>query len=237
MKRDSLTPHEYLDACDLGIQDRSRTYIRARLDARTSTAKGKKCGNSYIPRKSNCTTGSGGAAKPRLKDLTGYGRNKVSARNKFSTTRGSTKGIRNKLKLGAEVAAQAGSFASVMKAGYNISEGRYAQGAQSFFTAASLGSLASGSKASRMGNKGLASDFNRQAGQFAAAKVGLASLQLANKRRKTGQLPNMRNMKNNASNTAFEAEQRMKGFKRMKRNGNRGWLPDSVWAEGFSYGQ
>ena len=29
----ALTPHEYLNACDLGIQDRSRSYIRARLDA------------------------------------------------------------------------------------------------------------------------------------------------------------------------------------------------------------
>lgn len=132
-KNDSLTPQEYLAACDLKIQDRTRTYIRARLDAKTTIAKG--------------------------------------------------------------------------------------------------------SKASRMGNKGLASDFNRQAGQFAAAKVGLASLQLANKRRKTGQLPKVRNMRNQVSNAAFSAEQRMKGFKVMKRNGNRGWLPDSVWAEGFSYGQ
>ena len=37
MKKDradaALTPHEYLNACDLGIQDRSRSYIRARLDA------------------------------------------------------------------------------------------------------------------------------------------------------------------------------------------------------------
>lgn len=32
MKKDSLTPREYLAACDLGIQRRSTTYIRARLD-------------------------------------------------------------------------------------------------------------------------------------------------------------------------------------------------------------
>ena len=30
-KNDALTPQEYLKACDLGIQNRSRIYIRARL--------------------------------------------------------------------------------------------------------------------------------------------------------------------------------------------------------------
>ena len=31
-KNDALTPQEYLKACDMGIQGRSRIYIRARLD-------------------------------------------------------------------------------------------------------------------------------------------------------------------------------------------------------------
>ena len=49
-KNDSLTPQEYIEACNLGIQDRSRIYIRARLDA----AKGKPCGASHIPRAATC---------------------------------------------------------------------------------------------------------------------------------------------------------------------------------------
>ncbi len=226
-KNDALTPQEYLAACAGGYQDRDRTYIRARLDAGKGT--GKKCGNSHIAKTATCNVNGGGGSQPRLKDLQGYGSKKEAARTKFHGTKAPTKGIGNKLKLGAEIAAQAGSFASIVKAGNNFSQGKIGAGAQSFFTASALSSTAAGSKASRMGNKGLASDFNRQAGQFAAAKVGLASLQLANKRRQTGQLGNqVRNAKNSVSNTAFSVEQRMKGFKKMKKK------RDSVWADGFS---
>lgn len=56
-RNDALTPQEYLAACDLGIQGRSRAYIRSRLD---STARlDKKCGASGIPDNAKCTKGSG----------------------------------------------------------------------------------------------------------------------------------------------------------------------------------
>jgi hypothetical protein len=71
----SLTPQEYLAACDLGIQDRSRSYIRTRLtvmDSLTpatvqfrSDAGSRKCGNSYIPANKQCRAGAGGGAAPR----------------------------------------------------------------------------------------------------------------------------------------------------------------------------
>lgn len=51
----ALTPHEYLDACDLGIQDRSRSYIRARLDA--ATRLDLKCGKGAISKGEKCTKG------------------------------------------------------------------------------------------------------------------------------------------------------------------------------------
>ncbi len=52
-RNDALTPQEYLAACELGIQRRSRAYIRARLD---STARlDKKCGASGIPDNAKCT--------------------------------------------------------------------------------------------------------------------------------------------------------------------------------------
>jgi len=57
MKEDALTTKEYLAACDLGVEHKSRTYIRARLDA---MGKGKKCGGSSISAAKQCNKGSGG---------------------------------------------------------------------------------------------------------------------------------------------------------------------------------
>lgn len=55
MKRgDALTPQEYLKACDLGIEGRSREYIRARLDAAQARAD-KKCGKSGVAPGKKCS--------------------------------------------------------------------------------------------------------------------------------------------------------------------------------------
>ena len=58
---DALSPTEYLAACDLGIQGRSRPYIRARLDAATQLEEGyieeredQKCGKSGIGKGKKC---------------------------------------------------------------------------------------------------------------------------------------------------------------------------------------
>ena len=56
-RNDALTAQEYLAACDLGIQDRSRPYIRARLD--TADRLDKKCGGSGIPDNAKCSKGGG----------------------------------------------------------------------------------------------------------------------------------------------------------------------------------
>lgn len=71
----ALTPSEYLDACDLGIQGRSRDYIRARLDA--TAGKGVKCGNGYIGRGKKCRSGAGALASSTPNTGTG---NKLQAR-------------------------------------------------------------------------------------------------------------------------------------------------------------
>ena len=62
---DALTPHEYLAACDLGIQDRSRTYIRARLDS--AARLDLKCGNGSISEGEKCTKGTAQKAQPAKK--------------------------------------------------------------------------------------------------------------------------------------------------------------------------
>lgn len=54
-RADALTPQEYLAACDLGIQGRSRSYIRARLDAEDRLD--LKCGKGAIPEGKKCTKG------------------------------------------------------------------------------------------------------------------------------------------------------------------------------------
>lgn len=57
----ALTPHEYLAACELGIQDRSRTYIRARLDA--DQRLDLKCGKGSISQGEKCSKGAATKAK------------------------------------------------------------------------------------------------------------------------------------------------------------------------------
>jgi hypothetical protein len=60
---DSLTPLEYLDACELGIQDRSPTYIRARLD--TAERLDLKCGKGSISEGEKCTKGPAQRVQPK----------------------------------------------------------------------------------------------------------------------------------------------------------------------------
>lgn len=62
-RNDALTPQEYLAACDLGIQGRSRSYIRARLDAEERLD--LKCGNGSISPGEKCTKGAAQKAEPK----------------------------------------------------------------------------------------------------------------------------------------------------------------------------
>ena len=107
-KNDSLTPQEYIAACKLGIQDRSRVYIRARLDAeermdlKAATAKGKKCGNSYIPQQNQCNAGktyAGGSKDP------------------LSIRRGLIQGVKTGTKVGAAVGGVTGAVTGFQKGG------------------------------------------------------------------------------------------------------------------------
>lgn len=62
-RRDSLTPIEYLDACELGIQDRSTAYIRARLDS--AERLDLKCGKGAISEGEKCTKGAAQRVQPK----------------------------------------------------------------------------------------------------------------------------------------------------------------------------
>ena len=62
-RNDALTPQEYLAACDLGIQGRSRSYIRARLDA--TERLDVKCGNGAISQGEKCHVGTAGGSRSK----------------------------------------------------------------------------------------------------------------------------------------------------------------------------
>lgn len=147
-KNDALTPQEYLAACEGGYQDRSRTYIRARLDAGAGT--GKKCGNSHIPKQATCSKGAGGEKK------------KESLGTKF--------------KRGAEAAATAGAIANMAKSGYQLSKGNIGGATKSFLVAGTLGNTASASRARRAGDLTLAKKHSNRAKTFGnvSAAIGIA---------------------------------------------------------------
>lgn len=61
---EALTAQEYLDACDLGIQDRSLPYIRTRLmvtEQLNAEREDAKCGRGAISAGERCTKGNGSA--------------------------------------------------------------------------------------------------------------------------------------------------------------------------------
>lgn len=60
-RSDALTAPEYLAACDLGIQDMPRPYIRARLD--TDQRLDLKCGKGAISKGEKCTKGAATTAE------------------------------------------------------------------------------------------------------------------------------------------------------------------------------
>lgn len=62
-RNDALTPQEYLAACELGIQSRSRTYIRARLDS--AARLDLKCGKGSISEGEKCTKGTAQKVEPK----------------------------------------------------------------------------------------------------------------------------------------------------------------------------
>lgn len=83
-RNDALTPQEYLAACDLGIQGRSRAYIRSRLDTAMnltpSTVRNDlKCGKGSISKGEKCHVGPATEAQNRVVNQAG-----IRAKDKYS---------------------------------------------------------------------------------------------------------------------------------------------------------
>jgi len=230
-RNDALTPQEYLAACDLGIQGRSRPYIRARLDA--AARLDLKCGNGSISQGEKCHVGaaqiasSQAAAKREFQTLS---RDPVAA-HRFNKERGNLKGVGNKIKATGEFAAQVGGataigggLAQVYVGALHGNLGEVSRGYRNMTLGSAAIQTANASKASRMGKKGLAKEFLKSAGRTAAIGVGQEAAlgAYAGFNRAGGANGVARNMRG-----AYQyARQRAAGIKTMKR--------DSVYAAGFT---
>ena len=226
-KNDSLTPQEYIAACDLGIQDRNRIYIRARLDAGAGT--GKKCGASHIPRAATCNKNGGGGSKSGSASKTkktkttfvnqlrqgmaiaGAVNNGLSAVNSISKGQYGSALVQANYAIGNARAANSYSQNNARKAGRQTL-GHYALGA-----GLSVGLTAGNMAARTPGARNAARSAGAAAGRAYGNTVGRAAG--ASKR------------------TAFNMEQRAAGFRKMKRPNMKGSAlakRDSPWANGFS---
>jgi hypothetical protein len=185
-RNDALTPQEYLAACDLGIQGRSRPYIRARLDAAMNLTPASiradlKCGNGSISEGEKCTKGAAQKVGPKTaakKEFRTLMRDPIAA-NRFNKAKGNTKGIGNKIKAVGEFAARLGGGAAVGLGAMQTFEGamkgnlgEVSRGYRNMQLGGSAIQVAAASKASRLGKKELSREFLKSAGRQAAIGVG-----------------------------------------------------------------
>jgi hypothetical protein len=239
----ALTPHEYLDACDLGIQDRSRSYIRARLDA--AERLDLKCGKGAISKGEKCTKGAATQVDPRAaakQEFRTLMNNPVAA-NQFNRAKGSTKGVGNKIKAVGEFAARLGGGAAIGAGVMQLYSGamkgnlgEVSRGYRNMQLGAAATQVAAASKAGRMGKKQLSKEFLKSAARNAAIGVGQEvaiggvagfnrSGGMAGLRRRTrGAYQSATGMRSTPSGTGFASS----AYDRPLR-GRR----DSVYASGF----
>jgi len=233
-KNDALTPQEYLAACDLGVQGRSRSYIRARLDVSTKTGlPGKKCGGSHIAASATCHNG-----KPPRK----------------STKRATYKNINEGLKAGpndtrgekiAQGAGKATRAAGILVGGLGLVTGNFNKFASGYALANAGNAAISGaaaSRASRAGETELAEVYRMRGARasFTALALGAVTPGLGKaayggaKSAARGAGIASGNVYRGAKSAAFNVEQSTRGFKKMKRRPSRKSSSLAIWADGFS---
>ena len=247
-RNDALTPQEYLAACELGIQGRSRSYIRARLDS--AARLDLKCGNGAISEGEKCTKGTAqkvdpkAAAKKEFKTLM----SDPMAANRFNKAKASTKGIGNKIKATGELAARLGGGAAIGAGLLQTFEGaargnlgEVSRGYRNMTLGAAATQVANASKAGRMGKSELSKEFLKSAARNAVVGVGQeAAIGAYAGFSRTG---GVAGMKRRARGAYQSTRMRTSGMRSTPRG--TGWassaynrpLPgrrDSVYAAGFS---
>jgi hypothetical protein len=236
-RNDALSPQEYLAACDLGIQHRSRAYIRSRLDTAMnltpSTVRNDlKCGKGSISAGEKCTKG---AAQKASNSKPSFGQRAKAA--------GSL------LALGAGTAGQAaftGAAIGAGLAGNAQAAGRFTQAAAGFGAVKGLGLAGLGAKSAARKELGGAA-LGAATGSYLAGdlKKGANVVGRARKEGATMTLKRLRYARSNAQgtqriaglrNAPLPAAETMYGqianpwAQSMQRPGRR----DSVYAAGFS---
>lgn len=238
-RSDSLTPQEYLTACEMGVQDRSSTYIRARLDTAASR-NDLKCGKGAISEGEKCTKGKATKVEPKKAAAKKEFRaimNTPQGAQRFQAAKGSTKGVGNKLKLAGEIAAKLGGGAS---AGLGLSQiytgaqtgnlGQISRGFRNTQLGGAAVQLANASKASRLGKGELAKEFAKSAGRQAAVGVGQEAAlgAYAGFKRTQG----AQGLRNSVRSAYQEAQRRRSGVRAYSTSVSRR-KRDGVYAQGF----
>lgn len=214
-KMDALSPQEYLAACDLGIQHRSRAYIRSRLDAVERLD--LKCGAGSISEGEKCTKGTAQKAGSRVRaGLENAAVIAGTAGTLYNYAQSVAKGMSGDLK-GAGRALQAqGAFAA-------------------------LGAAGMAAKGNRTNNKALKQQAKRSLGSGAvSALVGSALTGDLNKANLSGAKSAASNAAAGLRNTFGRAAAAKSNVtyrtakSQFERMYNRPGRRDSVYAAGFS---
>lgn len=243
-RSDALTPQEYLAACDLGIQGRSRHYIRARLDM--AERMDKKCGASGIADNKKCNVGSSSVEKkpiyePNLGDRVRAGWAGFNA-GLSAFTAGENLSLALKHKSAGHAIAALGNLGGAalnFKAGSEYTKGRTASGYLH-----QLGGVGANVAGTTIGSAVAESDFRKRQANYATNKsnytgkdpfkdLGLSSSASASEvkaayRRMAAQHHPDRGGDPQAflrTKTAYEEILRRQGRGKATR--------DSMWAEGF----
>ena len=198
----------------------------------------KPCGNSYISQNEKCSKGVGKAKKAgtkpsdfSLRQLQGSGPAAEKRRAEFYKAKGTTKGVGNKIKRAGEFAANVGSGAAIgvgaTQAYAGLMSGNLgmaSRGVRNVSLGASAAQLAGASKASRLGNKGLAKEFSKSAGKLAAFGVGQeAALGGIAGYKRTGGSKNLRRRMTQLRQTASRRAQGVRSY----QGGGMEMLPGS----------
>lgn len=214
-RNDALTPQEYLAACELGIQGRSRAYIRARLDS--AARLDLKCGKGSISEGEKCTKGTAQKASSRVRaGLENAAIVAGTAGTFFNYAQGMAKGMSGDLKGAGRALQRQGAFAALSAAGMEAKGRRKNSTALKQQAKRTLGS---GAVSAAVGSA-LTGDLN---------KVSMAGAKSAVSRAAAGVRNTVGRASAAKSNVTFRTAKSQ--FERMY---NRPGRRDSVYASGFS---
>lgn len=213
-RNDALTPQEYLKACELGIQNRSRAYIRARLDS--AARLDLKCGAGSISEGEKCTKGT--AQKAGAKARAALEKTAIvagTAGTLYNYAQSVAKGMSGDLKGAGRALQRQGAFAALTAAGMEA-KGRRTNNKS--LQQQAQRALGSGAVSAAVGST-LTGDLNK----VSLSGVKSAASNAASELRNT--LGRAAAAKSNVTYRTAKSQ-----FERMY---NRPGRRDSVWAEGF----